>query len=214
MIAGIGAARRSAPRVPAARRSLIPLLVSLVAFATAACGGAGGGADGASGGGSAARGRALGGCLGPFCLGQSIADAEQPEQAAAITSGRPPTGVTCWRFEKTDVAAFADAGGDEALVRGVLATALPFCGGHPALASATTPDIVDCRGVRLGDAAAFVTKVHRQARPIEPDADLWPEAPEGVTGLADICAAGGGSAHRTTLYLKDDRVVGIGIGRR
>lgn len=211
MIAAIGTAGRSARRVPRARRSLVPLLVALVALAAAACRS---GADGGSDRGSAARGRALGGCLGPFCLGQSIADAEQPEQAAAITSGRPPTGVTCWRFEKTDVAAFADAAGEAALVRGVLATALPFCGAHPALASATTPDIVDCRGVRLGDDAAFVAKVHRQARPIEPDANLWPEAPEGVTALADVCAAGAGSAHRTTLYLKDDRVVGIAIGRR
>lgn len=207
----IAAAARSARRPPAARLALIPLAIAVVAIASVACrGGSGGG----SGGGSASRERALGGCLGPFCLGQSIAEAERPGQAAAITSGRPPTGVTCWRFEKTDVAAFAEAAGEGALVRGVLATALPFCGGHPALASATTPDIVDCRGVRLGDAAAFVTKVHRQARPIEPDADLWPEAPEGVTALADICAPGAGGAHRTTLYLKDDRVVGIGIGRR
>ena len=164
--------------------------------------------------GASPRDLATGACLGPFCLGRPIAAAERPEQAAAITSGAPPGDAICWRFEKTDVTAFVDTGAHEALVRGVLATALVSCGPHPALASATSPDVVDCRGVRLGDSAAFVTKMHRQARPPEADADLWPEAPEGVTRLTDICTPGADGAHRTMLYLKDDRVVGIAIGRR
>ena len=107
-----------------------------------------------------------------------------------------------------------NACGSAPLVRGVLATTFPFCGAHPALASATTPDVVDCRGVRLGDASAFVTKVHRQARPVTGVDDLWPEKPEGVIGLSNICASGADSAHRTILYLQNDRVVGIAIGRR
>ena len=169
---------------------------------------------GAADGAGSPRDLATGACLGPFCLGRPIAEAERPAQAAAITSGAPPGEVICWRFEKTDVAAFVETTGPEAMVRGVLATALPFCGTHPALASATSPDLVDCRGVRLGDPAAFVTKMHRQARPPDADANLWPEAPEGITALSDICTPGADSAHRTTLYLKDDRVVGIAIGRR
>jgi hypothetical protein len=160
------------------------------------------------------RDAATGGCLGPFCLGRPVGDAERPTQAAAITSGSPPTGITCWRFDQIDVAAFTDAANPAKPVQAVLATAIPFCGAHPDLASASSPAIVDCRGVRLGDPAAFVTKMHRQAHPVDAGADPWPEAPEGVIGLSDICAPGADGAHRTTLYLKDDRVVGIAIGRR
>jgi hypothetical protein len=192
-------------------RRLRTVLVFVVALALAAPGCR---LRDAAKGDASPRDLATGACLGPFCLGRPIAEAERPAQAAAITSGAPSSDVICWRFETTDVAAFVDRGGPEALVRGVLATALPSCGAHPALASATSPDVVDCRGVRLGDPAAFVAKVHRQARPPDADADLWPEAPEGVTALSDICAPGADSAHRTTLYLKDDRVVGIAIGRR
>ncbi len=206
---------RTGPRPDCSRMSPVrrprTALVLAVALAIAAPGCR---QRGGPGGDASPRDLATGACLGPFCLGRPIAEAERPPQAAAITSGAPSNDVICWRFEKTDVAAFVDRTGPEALVRGVLATALPSCGAHPALASATSLDVVDCRGVRLGDPAPFVTKMHRQARPPDADADLWPEAPEGVTALSDICTPGADSAHRTTLYLKDDRVVGIAIGRR
>lgn len=211
-----GSTPRHAARRIASTAFAAALAIALSLAATACRGGGGAGRSAGAGVGDAASPRevATGGCLGPFCLGRAIAEADRPDQAAAIASNLPPTGVTCWRFDQVDVAAFTDTGEAEARVRGVLATAIPSCGTHPALASATTPDVADCRGVRLGDPAAFVTKMHRQARPVTAEDDLWPGRPAGVAGLSDICTPGADSAHRTLLYLQADRVVGIGIGRR
>ena len=218
MIAAIGAGARAGSREAAVRRPGFPLAMTvalLLLVTVPACRrGAGGSGRGGAQPAASPRDQATGGCLGPFCLGHRIADAERPAQAAAITTSAPPAAATCWRFDQVDVVAFTDPADAGATIRGALATALPFCGAHPALASTTRPDVVDCRGVRLGDPAAFVTKMHRQARPVDADTNLWPEAPEGVTGLSDICTPGADNAHRTVLYLKDERVVGIGIGRR
>lgn len=152
---------------------------------------------------------ATGRCLGPFCLGMTRAAAHAAAGAAADAD------AACLRLAAggPDLSLF---GGES--IAGVLITSTPRCadaGGRTDAAGGALPaGIADCRGVRLGDPAAFVGKMHRQARPVEPAGDLWPDAPAGVRGLIDHCGVAASDASPTTLYLFEDRVVGIGIGGR
>jgi hypothetical protein len=191
----------------ARRVPFVPGCLALLTAALSACGGAPqAGARSAPGDDPSPALVATGTCLGRVCLGMGEAEAIE---ALGAPAGGDPDAPRCYRTAAGIFLSFwVDVEDPAHRVIGMLATTDPHCSVPVAIGDPGA--IATCRGVRIGDPASFVAKMHRQAQMEKVPGNPWPEAPDGTIQMNDQCEAGD-KTPRTALYLRGGLVVGLAI---